>query len=139
MLADPSFATRPKSLAAAANLRARRLAHPRWKATSERLGTGFAASFGFGLLFVANSWAAYARLFEAVLQGELLLPHWRFEQGINLQAMLDNPQPYSPALILQGTSVLPYLEEGEIASPETLEPVVMILGADFFTYAIWFN
>ncbi|MDX1780039.1 MAG: hypothetical protein R3256_01855 [Thalassovita sp.] len=88
---------------------------------------------------VRDAWLHFLDVFEGVLDGELLLPHWRFDKGVNLRKMLEKPKPWSPVLIVQGADVVPYLEDGKIADARALEPVSMILGADFFTYAIWFN
>jgi hypothetical protein len=41
--------------------------------------------------------------------------------------------------LIQGSSVLPYLEEGDVSSGDTWTPLMQIFGGDFFGYFVWFN
>lgn len=88
---------------------------------------------------VLNGWLQFLDAFEGMLDGRLLIPHWRFDKGVNLRRMFEEPRPLSPILLIQGSDALPYLEEGEIADSQYLEPMMMLMGGDFLTYSIWFN
>lgn len=84
-------------------------------------------------------WMLFLDEFEALLQGKKLLPHWRFDQGINLRRMFLEPSTFDIVLLLQGSAALPYLEDGELTAGETWEQIADLFGGDFFRYFIWFN
>lgn len=84
-------------------------------------------------------WVLFLDEFEALLQGKKLLPHWRFDQGINLRRMFLEPSTFDIVLLLQGSAALPYLEDGELTAGETWDQISDLFGGDFFRYFIWFN
>ncbi len=87
-----------------------------------------------------SSWLDFLDVFEAVLNGERLVSHWRFaDRGINLRRMLEEQRRFDPWLIAQGAAVLPYLEAGEVMTADMAETMLELFGGDFFTYFIWFN
>jgi hypothetical protein len=86
-----------------------------------------------------EGWMLFLDEFEALLAGEKLLPHWRFRQGVNLRRMFLEPQTFDLVLLIQGSGVLPYLEDGELTDRETWMLMTQLLGGDFFRYAVWFN
>lgn len=88
-----------------------------------------------------GGWQLFLDEFEAVLTGERLVPHWRVAEGrgINLRRMFDEPTTFDPILIAQGVSVLPYLEDGETVSPETVGTIFRLTEGGLLGYFIWFN
>jgi hypothetical protein len=76
---------------------------------------------------------------DAVLAGRKLIPHWRFEQGINLRRMFLEPTTLDVVMLIQGTAAIPYLEKGELASGETWRTLTALFGGDFLYYATWLN
>ena len=86
-----------------------------------------------------EGWMLFLDEFEALLAGEKLLPHWRFDQGINVRRMFLEPQTFDLVLLIQGSAALPYLEDGELTDAETWMLMTQLLGGDFFRYAVWFN
>ncbi|MGL5010810.1 MAG: hypothetical protein ACRC6I_13090 [Paracoccaceae bacterium] len=58
---------------------------------------------------------------EAVLNGDVLIPHFRNETGlgVNLRRMLLEPRPIDLIGWFQGFAALPYLETGPVVSPQT--------------------
>ncbi|MEM9809148.1 MAG: hypothetical protein AAF959_28170 [Cyanobacteria bacterium P01_D01_bin.56] len=78
---------------------------------------------------------------DAVLTGEKLLPHWRFDErrGINLQRAFLEPQFFDLVLWVQGGAALPYLEVGELAQGDTWRELIRVFGGNFTGFAIWFN
>jgi hypothetical protein len=84
-------------------------------------------------------WLAFLDEFEALLRGRKLLPHWRFEQGINLRRLFEEPATFDLLLLVQGSAALPYLEDGEFTSGETWDRILEVFGGDFLRYFIWFN
>lgn len=86
-----------------------------------------------------EGWMLFLDEFEALLSGRKLLPHWRFEKGVNLRRMFLEPTTFDPVLLIQGAAALPYLEAGELTTAETWMGIVGLFGGDFFRYALWFN
>lgn len=76
---------------------------------------------------------------EALLQGKKLLPHWRFDKGINLRRMFLEPTTFDLVLLIQGSAAIPYLESGEMSTGVTWQRIGGLLGGNFIGYAIWFN
>ena len=58
----------------------------------------------------------------AVLNGDLLIPHWRMGNGagINLALLLDNPPPVDLIGMIQGGDLLPYAQTGRLISWDNL-------------------
>lgn len=88
-----------------------------------------------------QGWMLFLDEFEAVLKGERLIQHWRVVdgRGINLRRMFDEPTLFDPILIAQGSTVLPYLEDGETVSEETVETIFDMLEGGLLGYFIVFN
>jgi hypothetical protein len=76
---------------------------------------------------------------EALLQGRKLLPHWRFDKGINVRRMFLEPTTFDLVLLIQGSAAIPYLETGEMSTGVTWQRIGDLLGGNFIGYAIWFN
>jgi hypothetical protein len=86
-----------------------------------------------------DGWQNFLDEFEAILQGKKLLPHWRFDEGINMRRFFLEPGTFDIVLLIQGSAALPYLEEGELTTGETWVQIMQLFGGDFFRYFIWFN
>ncbi len=86
-----------------------------------------------------DGWMLFLDELEALLKAEKLLPHWRFEQGLNLRKMFLEPRTFDLVLLIQGSAALPYLEEGELTDRETWRRIMSLFGGNFFRYALWFN
>jgi len=84
-------------------------------------------------------WSRFLDEFEALLQGRKLLPHFRFQKGINLRRMFTEPQTFDLVLLIQGSAALPYLEEGELADAQTWDQIMQLMGEGPLGYFVWFN
>ncbi|MDH3596058.1 MAG: hypothetical protein OEU09_12460 [Rhodospirillales bacterium] len=84
-------------------------------------------------------WQRFLDEFEALLQGEKLVPHWRFDQGMNLRRIFLEPTTFDIVLLIQGSAAIHYLEDGEISTGETWNQITHLFGGDFFRYFVWFN
>ena len=73
------------------------------------------------------------------MKGSRLIPHWRFDKGINMRRFFLEPRTFDIVLLIQGYAALPYLEEGELTNEQTWDQISNLLGGDFFRYFIWFN
>lgn len=76
---------------------------------------------------------------DAVLDGKKLLPHWRFDRGINLRRVFDEPRPFDFVLWITGPAALPYLEDGPVVTSEEWNDITSAFEDNFGSYAIWFN
>jgi len=76
---------------------------------------------------------------DALLEGELLLPHWRFAKGFNLKSYFETATRTDLVMILTGYGALPFLSDGPIADMETFRPAMEAFGEEFPLFVIWFN
>ena len=88
---------------------------------------------------VLEGWMRFLDTFDELLDGKRLVGHWRFDQGLNLKRMLEEPRPFSPFLLIQGSDALPYLEDGPLADAAHMSRIMRIFRGDFFSYFLWIN
>lgn len=84
-------------------------------------------------------WMEVLELFDDVLEGKLLLPHWRFEQGFNLRRMAEDPRAFDLVMLIHGRDVIPYLEDGPIADSTVWTAATRVFGGDFLRYFLYIN
>lgn len=85
-------------------------------------------------------WNRFLDELEAILDGEKLIPHWRFlNRGVNIRKLFEEPRTFDPVLMAQGSAVLPYLDEGELASADTFWQIDQLFDGGLLRYFIWFN
>jgi hypothetical protein len=90
---------------------------------------------------MVQGWMQFLDEADAVLDGKKLIPFWRSRdgRGINLRRVFTEPTRFDLVLWFQGTAATPYLEEGELTSPDTWRRFQRIFRGEFFTFAAWFN
>ena len=88
---------------------------------------------------ILDGWLSFMDQLDGMLQGNILLGHWRLVRGINLRRVFLEPTTFDPILWGQGSAALPYLEDGAMAQGDTWRRLVQVFGGDFFRYAIWLN
>lgn len=87
-----------------------------------------------------DAWLTTLDVAEAIVRGELLLPHWRFEGvGFDLSAWVEGAERTDFVLLFTGLDALPYLREGEIADAESFAAANAVFGGSIWNYALWFN
>jgi hypothetical protein len=86
-----------------------------------------------------DAWMMFLDEFDAMLKGDLLMPHWRLAQGVNLRRVFLEPRPFDIVLWIQGSAALPYAEPGPVSQRESWQQMMLLMEGDFFTYALWFN
>lgn len=86
-----------------------------------------------------DGWLAVLKTTEDVLEGRLLLPHWRFKQGVDVKAFFEGREPLDVVLLLTGSGALPYLRDGPVLDNARLEALGRPFGGNFFLFAVWFN
>ena len=88
---------------------------------------------------IVDGWMQFLDQFDGILAGRILLPHWRYLQGFNLNTMLTDPGPFDPVLMIQGTGIEPYLQDGPVADPAVWSEIMRVFGGNFMGYFIWIN
>ena len=86
-----------------------------------------------------KGWQSFLDEFEAVLQGRKLIPHFRFDKGINVRRLFLEPRTFDPVLLIQGSGAVPYLEDGEKTTADTWQQILELFEGNFLGYFIWFN
>lgn len=90
---------------------------------------------------MVKTWHLFLNELEAILSGQKLIPHWRFpgESGINMKKVFHSPRSFDMVLWMQGSAALPYLEKGNLTSPETWTRIENMFEGNFIGFAIWVN
>ncbi|MDP5361909.1 MAG: hypothetical protein NWP79_07185 [Paracoccaceae bacterium] len=97
-----------------------------------------------GMLFPQNidsAWQAVLMDASQVLEGELLIPHWRTGQtvGINLNAWLENPSSLDVVGVIAGSDLAPYMEAGPLVTTEAMDEFGRLTGGNFALFAFTLN
>jgi hypothetical protein len=85
------------------------------------------------------AWRSMLDEADALLDGRRLMPHWRFDQGVNLKRVFEEPRPFDLILWITGPAALPYLEDGNTLSSEKWNRLVDAFEGSFGAYVVWFN
>lgn len=88
---------------------------------------------------MVDAWLATLDTVDQILDGELLLPHWRFRQGFDLRAYFETATRTDLVMILTGYGAMPFLKDGPVADMETFAAANRVFGGDLMGYAFWFN
>lgn len=87
------------------------------------------------------AWQGFLDEAEKILQGELLVPHWRVHdgRGINLRHVFEKPRKLDLVMWVHGAAAVPYLQEGERTSQATWTRLMQTFQGRFLLFAVWFN
>jgi hypothetical protein len=90
---------------------------------------------------IVGGWMSFLDQAEGVLEGRLLIPHWRFDrsQGLNLRRMFEEPRTLDAVLLIAGPGAIPYMETGPLAPDSTMDTGMSLLGGGMLAYFLWFN
>ncbi len=88
-----------------------------------------------------NAWRKVLADAEGLLNGTLLIPHWRFGDaaGINLAKLMQDPPPVDIVGFVQGVSLLPYVETGRLVSADSLARFDQMMQGDAGLYMVILN
>ncbi|MCB5408683.1 hypothetical protein [Pseudogemmobacter faecipullorum] len=86
-------------------------------------------------------WQAVLTEAEQVLNGALLIPHWRYgaEAGINLKKLFDDAPAIDLIGMIQGEALLPYAEKGPLMSGQAWSEFERMMQGDALMIAVFFN
>ena len=85
------------------------------------------------------AWRETLDVLDQIIDGQLLIPHWRFSQGFDLKAYFETADRTDLVLLLTGQGALPFLREGPIADAQSFAAGNAVFGENFFNFALWFN
>jgi hypothetical protein len=85
------------------------------------------------------AWRATLDEADKILDGSLLVPHWRFKQGFDLKAYFTTAKKTDLVMLMTGADAVPYLKDGPVASTEDFRAIQTAFGNDWPAYAFWFN
>lgn len=88
-----------------------------------------------------EGWQHVLNELDAILKGDKLLPHWRLKpgEGINIDKLVNSPPRLDIILLIQGSALIPYLQEGPISDQDTWRNLMAPFGPGFTRFAIWSN
>jgi len=86
-----------------------------------------------------DGWLAVMQEFELILDGKKLVPHWRFDRGMNVKRMFEESKRFDLVLLLTGTDAALYLEDGPLSSSGDWNGLMRVFQGNFLGYALWFN
>lgn len=88
-----------------------------------------------------KAWHDALDVAESLLEGRLLLPHFRFtDMGMDMKAFLAEPKPFDLVTTITGPGAVPYLVKGDILNSDQFWQLSSQFGrGGFMSYAIWFN
>lgn len=97
-----------------------------------------------GMLFpqdIDTAWQAVLSDASRVLEGDLLIPHWRTGDavGINLNAWLENPAALDVVGVIAGTGLAPYMEAGPLVNANAMDEFDRVTGGNFALFAFTLN
>jgi hypothetical protein len=86
-------------------------------------------------------WQAVLADAEGLLEGRLLMPHWRMgaEAGINLRRMFEAPPAVDPVAFVQGEGLLPYAEKGPRVTIDAWRDFEALVRGDAVLFAVLLN
>jgi hypothetical protein len=88
---------------------------------------------------IVAAWRETLDVADKVLDGELLVPHWRFKQGFDLRAYFTTAKRTDLVMLFSGYDALPYLKDGPIADANSFATANRVFGNELLGYVFWFN
>jgi hypothetical protein len=86
------------------------------------------------------AWRRVLDQFEAVLEGRVLLGHWRLAGGIDVRRVFEEPRTFDLVLWITGQGAMPYLrDDARPLTTETWGDWQRAFRGNFLGFALWFN
>lgn len=88
-----------------------------------------------------DHWLAVLDEAEALLNGDKLIPHWRFREGagVNLKKLMLDPVPVDLAEWIHGIGLLPFAEPGVRVKPDVWRDFERLVQGDTMLFAVFLN
>ncbi|MFC5049350.1 hypothetical protein ACFPK9_01770 [Rubritalea spongiae] len=89
---------------------------------------------------MVKDWHLFLTEYEAILNGEKLIPHWRFkEMGINLKRVFEESKETDVVLWITGHAAVPYLEKGERTKDDLWRQLNQTFEGNFLGLSFFIN
>lgn len=90
---------------------------------------------------IGIAWQAILADAEAILNGELLVNHWRVSPaaGLNVKEMFMNPPVVDIVTWVQGAGLLPYMERGPVATSASMRAFERLVSGNSIGFAFMLN
>jgi hypothetical protein len=88
---------------------------------------------------ILQAWFATLKQLEDALEGRVLVAHWRFNKGIDLKMVFEEPQRFDFLLWITGQAAVPFLKDGPALSSQTWNEWQRAFRGNFLGIALWFN
>lgn len=88
---------------------------------------------------VVDAWMATLDTVDQILDGELLIPHWRFAQGFSLKAYFETATETDIVMLFAGQGALPFLRDGPVADQDSFAAGNEVFGDNWPNFIVWFN
>lgn len=85
------------------------------------------------------AWLAALDIADQVADGQLLIPHWRFARGFDLNAWFETATRTDPLLLISGHDAVEFLRDGPVMDDNTFADFNRAFGWQWLGYAFWFN
>jgi len=87
-----------------------------------------------------KDWHKFLTEYEAILNGDKLVPHWRFKKkGINLKRVLEESTETDVVLWVTGHAVEPFLEDGELTDQGLWRQLNRTFNGNFLGMSFFIN
>jgi hypothetical protein len=86
-----------------------------------------------------NAWLAVMAEFKDILDGKKLMPHWRFDKGLNMKRFFAESKRFDLVLMITGTDAVQYVEDGPVSTSARWNELMRAFQGNFLGYAVWYN
>jgi hypothetical protein len=86
-----------------------------------------------------NAWLAVMTEFKEILDGKKLMPHWRFDKGLNMKRFFTESKSFDLVLMITGTDAVQYAEDGPVSTSARWNELMSAFQGNFLGYAVWYN
>jgi hypothetical protein len=88
---------------------------------------------------MVTGWFEALDEFDAVLDGQKLLGHWRFNRGIDLKMFFEEPRPFDLVLWVAGHGAVPFLKDGPMLTGSAWQRWNAAFAGNFLGYLFFIN
>ena len=88
---------------------------------------------------MVRAWLTALDQVDLILDGKLLLPHWRFAKGFDLAKYFTSATRTDLVLLITGYDALPFLADGPVASADSFAEANRVFGDALWIFAVRAN
>jgi len=88
---------------------------------------------------IIDGWLETVKLGEAVLNGDLLIPNFRFGKGVSMKAFFETAESFDLVAFVTGHNSINYVQEGPMIEERQFRSMNRDLRRNLGGFALWFN